>query len=317
MSPPQHRSSRRWRTETQLESLRGGGAERADRVDFAVIGDAEPGRFLWSRLLFGTPGAFHSQLAGIRAEPVDLVIQLGDMVSRGLPGHYAEFLDELDRHRPGRPYFTVLGNHDRRSPHGHSDASEYRAAFGEPNYFFDRGPARFIILDTSEEGLRDSQRRWLNHALDTDRIKLVFMHKPPAGLAPWVAGRFGGFVKGSDAMMRLFSRRGVARVYMGHVHGFAQARVDGVTYVLTGGGGSPLYPSLVPHRFHHYLVVSAGPDGVSETLQKLGGERLALDPCRPLARRRPSRLLARTSFQAPLKYLSAALPLALISARLF
>ncbi|MFC1680053.1 hypothetical protein ACFL2T_07585, partial [Elusimicrobiota bacterium] len=53
-------------------------------------------------------------------------------------------------------------------------------------------------------------------------------------------------------------------VYFGHIHGFGVQDFSGVRYVLTGGGGSPLFPSGARDRFHHYLVVSVGPDGVSE-----------------------------------------------------
>lgn len=297
-----------WRTRRQLDRLEHRPRAASDSFSFAVIGDAEPGRFLLNRLLFGERDVFFSQLRGIAREDVDFILQLGDMVSRGVPEQYAAFLAGLERHCPEVPYLTVLGNHDRRQPHDRSDATLYRTHFGEPNYAFDRGPARFVVLDTSCDGLRDSQLRWLDRALGTGRRKLVFMHKPPAGLGRLAAGKLGGFRRRDAALMRLLSRRGADRVYMGHIHGFSRAVVDGVTYVLSGGGGSPLYPSLADHRFYHYLVVEVGPDGVRETVQKLDGERVDA----PRLDRRPAELPARLQARA----LSAAALLALLAARI-
>jgi hypothetical protein len=53
---------------------------------------------------------------------------------------------------------------------------------------------------------------------------------------------------------------------------------EGVTYVLSGGGGSPLYPSTSLARLHHYLEVEAGPEGVRETVRPLNGGSFPLRP---------------------------------------
>ncbi len=266
-----------WRTRRQLELLESYSRKDDETFSFAVIGDAEPGRFLWERVLFGKRGTFFKQLRSLCREDVDFVLQMGDMVSRGLHSHYARFLRQLEVNCPERPYLTVMGNHDRHYPHGRSDSLVYRAHFGAPNYFFDRGSARFVVLDTSQGHLTRAQLRWLELVLTTDKLKLVFTHMPPAGLRRWTLGGLGGFKGRSREFMSLMSRKGVERVYMGHVHGFGHRVVDGVTYVLTGGGGSPLYPSLAPHRFYHFLLVDVGPEGVRETVQKLDGERFVLE----------------------------------------
>jgi hypothetical protein len=103
---------------------------------------------------------------------------------------------------------------------------------------------------------------------------VVFTHMPPAPLGEWTDfGRkgAGGFREGSDAFMRLMSERGVSRVYVGHVHAFGVLDRGGVRYVLTGGGGSPLYPGPVKDRFHHFLSVEAGPSGLVETVHRADG----------------------------------------------
>jgi hypothetical protein len=49
-----------------------------------------------------------------------------------------------------------------------------------------------------------------------------------------------------------------------------------VRYVLTGGGGSPLYPGPVKERFHHFLTVDDGPDGLVETVHRSDGTSFVL-----------------------------------------
>ena len=76
--------------------------------------------------------------------------------------------------------------------------------------------------------------------------------------------------------MSLMSANKVARVYMGHIHGLGVLERGGVKYVLTGGGGSPLYPGPVKQRLHHWLSVEAGPEGLVETVHTADGSTFPL-----------------------------------------
>ena len=238
---------------------------------FVVVGDAEPGRFWWLRRFFGRPGVFEEHLRRVRGRALDFVIQLGDMVSRGTPDRYAEFLLKLRKARLRVPYLTVLGNHDRSRPHRPSNASLYRMLFGSPDYLFDKGGVRFVVLDSSDGRLGRRRLEWLDRALEVPGRKIVFTHMPPRQLWAWTYGGLGGIRKGSRTFAGIVARRGVDRVYVGHVHGFGTADLQGVRYVLTGGGGSPLFPSGARERSYHHLRVEAGPDGVRETLVRLDG----------------------------------------------
>lgn len=272
-----------WRTRTQLERLAAAPRGAGETFRFAVLGDAEPGRFWIFRKLFNRPGMFETQLGAIQESGADFTLQLGDMVSRGTPENYRRFFRSLDGLELRTPYLTAIGNHDRRFPHGKSDSELYRACFGGANYSFDRGAARFVVLDSSASAVSARQLKWLDRALDTKLRKVVFTHIPPACLR-WsgVAGGrgLGGFRPGASEFVSLMSRRGVDRVYFGHIHAFSVQDLGGVRYVLTGGGGSPLFPCGIGDVFHHYLVVSVGPDGVRETVHGADGRRRELPPKR-------------------------------------
>src|SRR6185295_8963699 len=114
------------------------------------------------------------------------------------------------------------------------------------------------------------QVRWLDCALDTPKRKIVCTHIPPVQLKCWTAyagaRALASFEEGALEFTRVVSRRGVDRVYIGHIHAFGVQDFEGVRYILTGGGGSPLFPSGVVDRCHHYLVATVSPGGVKETV---------------------------------------------------
>ena len=138
----------------------------------------------------------------------------------------------------------------------------YRRLVGKSNYFFDYGGARFVILDSSAKRVTKAQLKWLDLVLDTPLHKIVFTHMPPVLLGLWggfAAHGIGGFAFGARKFADLMSSKKVDRVYMGHVHAFGVQDYQGVRYVLTGGGGSALFPAGASDRFHHYLTVRVGP----------------------------------------------------------
>lgn len=264
-----------WRTDAQLEKLAQTPRAESESFRFTVIGDAEPGRFALWRLLFNVPGVFTRLLKDSARRGADFTVQLGDMVSRGTMRNFLEFFKTLAGVGPEKPYLTVIGNHDRRKPHGVSDNQLYRSLFGKTDYFFDHGGTRFVTVDSSAGRLTADQLRWLDAALDTAKRKIVFTHMAPAVIKPWGKGggdkSWGGFKEGSAEFADLVSRRKVERVYVGHIHGLRFKEFRGVRYVITGGGGSPLFPGGVRNNFHHYLTVEVTPDGIRETVHKADG----------------------------------------------
>ncbi|HEX4048219.1 MAG TPA: metallophosphoesterase [Elusimicrobiota bacterium] len=270
-----------FRTKTQLARLSRSPRPAGEAYRFAVIGDAEPGRFwIWRALFNRDPGAFWKLLPRADRSGADFIMQLGDMVSRGVPRNFRAFFSLLRARAPRTPYLTVIGNHDRHSPHGVTNSRVYRSMFGATNYAFERGGRRFVVLDNSAGRVTPGQLAWLSSVLSAGKPAVVFTHMPPAPLGEWTdfAGRkgSGGFRGGAEEFMSLMSERKVARVYVGHVHAFGALERGGVRYVLTGGGGSPLFPGPVKERFHHYLTVDDGPDGLVETVHRSDGTSFVL-----------------------------------------
>src|SRR5581483_3334132 len=99
-----------WRTRVHLERLKAAPRQPHEPFEFAVLGDAEPGRFWIWRALFNRPGVFRRQLAHVQKQSVDFTIQLGDMVSCGNPRNYFELFRQLHGLPIDKPYLTVIGN---------------------------------------------------------------------------------------------------------------------------------------------------------------------------------------------------------------
>ena len=278
----------------------------AETFVFGVIGDAEPGRFPWERIFSPGPDTFKNELESLQGMGPDFVIQLGDIVSEGNAANYGKAVKLLSA-ESGVPLLTVIGNHDRSRPNGDADKTFYDAVFGPRDYFFDHGGWRLICLDSSDRRLSKAQLDWLASALKTDKRKAVFTHVPPDYLEsikplPEVgpmeiepqapigdestpAGDFftGRFKEGAAEFDELVSNNGVAAVFMGHIHTFWAGDHRGVRYIISGGGGSPLYPmppGYPKRRFAHFLSVEAGPQGLRETVHPMKGEAFVLPPVR-------------------------------------
>lgn len=266
-----------FKTSQQLNRLAANPRALREPFEFAVLGDAEPGRFWFSRLLFNVPGVFEHQVRTVQSHRIDFSMQLGDMVSRGLPEHYVRFFRRLSSVEVRRPYLTTIGNHDRHNPHGRTPSTMYRTCFGRNNYAFDHGGVRFVSVDSSANCILPSQLKWLEFVLKTDMRKIVFTHIPPAALRAWTdfgpKKGIGGFKRGATEFTHAMAKHRVDRVYMGHIHGFGVQDYLGVRYVLSGGGGSPLFPSGVSDKFHHYIVVRVESGAIRETVHSLDGGR--------------------------------------------
>src|ERR1019366_6423940 len=93
-----------WKSHAQMARLKTIARQPHESFEFAVLGDAEPGRFWIFRTLFNQPGVFQRQLAAIQDQAVDFSVQLGDMVSCGHAHNYLKFFSQLNEVRVVKPY---------------------------------------------------------------------------------------------------------------------------------------------------------------------------------------------------------------------
>ena len=223
---------------------------------------AGPGQADFTFVVFGdtrTQHQFHRAVVErIRALAPDFVLHTGDLVADGhQAGEWGIFF-EIERELLARvPLFTVLGNHEHDSP-------LYFDLFYLPGnerwYAFDYGNSRFVCLEV--DGVArfqpgSEQYTWLEQALATNTQPWLFVtfHVPPYTS---VEDSMEDDVRG--ALVPLFERYGVDVVFSGHKHNYERNEVNGVTYLVTGGGGAPLYaideqePAQAAFTLDYHLV---------------------------------------------------------------
>jgi tartrate-resistant acid phosphatase type 5 len=159
----------------------------------------------------------------------------------------------------GIPWRAAWGNHD-------SGRSGTGSVLSSPDrwYTFRPGPAvRVIVLDANQPENAE-QRRFLATTLKnaTERFRVVAFHQPA-----YTAGLHAPGEIQQREWVPLFRRFGVALVLQGHNHAYERIVRDGVTYITTGGGGSPVYPCLrlteglrACWPVHHFLAVNVWAD---------------------------------------------------------
>ena len=244
----------------------------------------------------GTGSAEQTQLAArLAADTFDLAVHGGDLAygsATGVGGATYQTTEDwfFTMYRSwlrARPVFPSLGNHDSRASNSNGRPyldmfvlPEMGASPGFPDhaeryYSFDYGPVHFVVLDTElafqgpDLSRRNAQLAWLDAdlAATTQPWKVAVFHRSPYS----AGGEHGSDLAVRDAFGPIFDARGVQLVISAHEHDYERtvplragaANAQGVTYVVTGGGGAPLYPagtaSWTAHSasVHHYVKATA------------------------------------------------------------
>jgi 3',5'-cyclic AMP phosphodiesterase CpdA len=174
---------------------------------------------------------------------------------------------------PGHRWRAAWGNHDVAGP-------STRTVLGaQRRYTWTSHGVQFFMLDSNDPG-SVSQRAWLERSLRASRarVKVAVLHSSPYS---------AGGVHSPDAIVRanwvpLFERYHVSLVLAGHEHDYEHFKVNGIHYVLTGGGGALVYGCLNadPHLLkceatHEFLVVAIGASRFAVTA--VGADGAVLD----------------------------------------
>ncbi len=250
---------------------RGGSGNAArDTFRFVVYGDTRTHHDIHEKII----------ASAVALKP-SFILQTGDLVADGSdPQQWERFRKITKPIRDNQiPYYPVRGNHDTG---GRGFENETPPTIGRNTlyYTFDFGRLRFIGIDTEEALSQGSvQYSWLKDELEkAQRDKLVpipFFHK-----AIYSVGRHGCDFELQRILEPLFREAKVRLVFQGHDHLYYRTNRNGITYVVTGGGGAPLYdvkPELlqagdVAKSVHHLCVVDVQGSRIHIVARGLKGE---------------------------------------------
>jgi len=214
--------------------------ESIDRLVFAVVGDSRRDTKLYTELL-----------DKVVEDGNMFLVNTGDLVERGTQENFVTF-QQLMADFP-LPFYPVPGNHDVGTGGSLMNFLAFSGA-PAPHYSFDVGAAHFTMANSASGHLRREELDWIDRDLAaTERpVKFVFLHHPPFD----PDGTDHILQSGNDAFMALMQKHGVAYVFAGHIHAYSQAVSNGTMYVISGGGGAPLYYKDHPTVFYHYIQVT-------------------------------------------------------------
>jgi len=243
----------RFNLENQIKKL-GSKPKNADgSYRYVVMGDSRSQWALWSNMV--------KHIDNLDPKPA-FVINSGDVVPKGYATEFQQYymppLLETEI-----PYLIAIGNHDT----GDDDmAREYQYLFGDKslNYYFDYGKTRYVFADNASDATSGKKMlKWLDKTLgDAPQgyRKYVAVHKPPENIDKWAYHAWDG--KESKEFTAMMSKHGVSEVYLGHIHAYSTAELDGVKYTLSGGGGAGLHNRYGPlGNVHHYVICDVAGDG--------------------------------------------------------
>lgn len=189
----------------------------------------------------------------LAAQNPDVVIHGGDLVYDANPLDSWNSIMTLLRGVMGKASFhAMIGNHEHESQDEYTQ--QYLRLFanqgdrGEATRYFalTYGGVRFICLDSEAGELDDvtsEQYQWLvgelEDAFEDAAIReiIVALHRPTFTLSKHAPGSLSV----RNSLHELFLEYNVRLVLAGHVHAYERFKVDGVTYIIDGGGGAILY----------------------------------------------------------------------------
>ncbi|MFW9870512.1 MAG: metallophosphoesterase family protein [Candidatus Thorarchaeota archaeon] len=241
-----------------------------------IVGDNRP------RTTVTQPEEWETIAQMIADEEPHIVISTGDYVrdveendaDNLIAWNYFTEINDLIGHYA--PIFAAIGNHDKARGGGPLQLNYFFDAFilpdePSPYYSFDYAGVHFSTLMTYELGLElrvtGDQLTWLENDLATTNkaVKFVVAHAP---LYPVVHidDSLNIYPEERDALQALFEEENVSLFMAGHDHLFDRLTVNGVTQVISGGGGAPLYDHpFWGGGYYHYTrsFVSSGHINIS------------------------------------------------------
>lgn len=181
----------------------------------------------------------------------------------------------------GLTVYAAWGNHDLETTARQALVEEVLAPEGRW-YATRLGSANLLVLDAnraSDGGQAAYARNQLQRFINQQMI--VAFHQPAHSCS-----QHGSTPDVIEAWQHLFERFGVDLVLSGHDHNYQRIFQGNVTYLVTGGGGAPLYeigacppgtsaPLVANDTDYHFLVLTIAPGTI--TVEAIAADGSTID----------------------------------------
>jgi acid phosphatase type 7 len=220
-------------------------------------------------------------------EPSDFIIQTGDMVATGGDDRlWEQFFHVENPLLLHRCMFAAIGNHEMVGG-GENFFLRYFhpgvSGRAEPHlyYSFRWSNTRFFVLNAFAAWQDAEDRGWLKQELaNADHEeglehRIVVMHHGPTSSGP-----HGPNVPlQRRKILEIMRDHHVELVLAGHDHLYERGEFQGVKYLISGGGGAPLYSpheklrpgTMVVEAAYHYVKIRIEGSAIATTARRLDG----------------------------------------------
>jgi len=201
----------------------------------------------------------------IKTKPA-IVFHTGDLIEDGLNlTQWATFNQIVSGLMEIAEFYPALGNHENNSP---LYFDNYELPNNERWYSVEKDNLHFIVLDSNSDcSIGSEQCLWLEDDLQNinENIKFIIaiFHHPSFSTGPHTEDEKGL----RQSIVPLFEQYGVDIVFNGHDHDYEKSLYNNIYYIVTGGGGAPLYDqartSLYSQKFikvYHFCKLSLAND---------------------------------------------------------
>jgi hypothetical protein len=213
-------------------------------------------------------------------EGLDLIAVTGDMVARGTDdGDWQKFFAITRELLATIRYVPAIGNHDLGWSQTDPDVFALPAGpAGRPDhvywYSLDLADIHLVFLDSNAYE-RTEQELWLEQDLAAARARGVRAIIALTHDGPYSRGLHRGNDVARDRYVPILAKYHVELLVGGHDHLYQRGETSGIRYVVSGGGGAPLYkptcgvarkPKCAEDGMqkllveHHYIVLAITKD---------------------------------------------------------
>jgi acid phosphatase type 7 len=226
----------------------------------------------------------------LAAASSDFVVNTGDMVEDGGRAEdWQSFFDVEARLLRRRPIFVAIGNHELYDDRAGANFARYfgfdQSGTPRPYGTVRLSNVRLFFLNSMHDWASGDERQWLERELGRVDAepgvvwRIAVMHQ-----GPWSGGPHGGSaLLNRGHVPELLRAHHVDLVFSGHDHIYERGESGGIKYVVSGGGGSPLYgvskiaTTRKAEAAYHYLEVATSKDDLRLVARRIDGS--ILDQC--------------------------------------
>lgn len=210
------------------------------------------------------PDSHRMVAEGILNAAPDFVLNTGDIVADGwvFSQYDEQYFNPARELMTTTPTYVAIGNHEGESPFFYS---LFRFGGNGGHFAFSYGNTYFIALNTNRLYIQGSpQYLWFEERLGSQEAEnaewiVVFAHHP-AWSEGWDSPGYDGEILMRFSVVPLMEQYGVDLFFAGHTHDYERGEMNGVTHIITGGGGSALdtfqqdFDHIVISEFRYHFV---------------------------------------------------------------